>query len=72
MSRPKRQVGPRPVVSKVPRPKVVVPLPIKGQLGAGDLVKKVTTALGIRSCSGCEQRRRRLNRALVFGRRRAR
>jgi hypothetical protein len=72
VARPKREVGPRPVVSKVSRPKVVVPFPIKDQIGAGDLVKKVTTALGIRSCSGCEQRRRRMNRMLAFGRRRGR
>jgi hypothetical protein len=52
------------------RPKVIVPLPVKGQIGAGDVVKKVTEALGIRTCSKCEQRRRRMNRAIAFGRRR--
>jgi hypothetical protein len=53
-----------------PRPKVIVPLPVKGQIGAGDVVQKVTEALGIRTCSKCEQRRRRMNRAIAFGRRR--
>lgn len=51
------------------KPKVVVPLPIKGQVGAGDVVKKVTTALGIKPCTPCEERRKRLNKALAFGRR---
>ena len=51
---------------------VVVPLPLEGPVGAGDVVKKVTEALGIRTCSKCEERRRWMNRALSFGRRRRR
>jgi hypothetical protein len=49
--------------------KVVVPIPIR-QIGAGDVVKKVTTAFGMRTCGLCEQRRRWLNSKLVFGVRR--
>jgi len=52
-----------------PPPKVMLPLPLSEPVGAGDLVKKVTDALGIRPCSKCEQRRRRMNRAFAFGRR---
>jgi hypothetical protein len=52
-----------------PKPKIVVPVPIKGQVGAGDVVKKVTNALGIKTCSPCEERRKRLNKTLAFGRR---
>lgn len=48
--------------------KIVVPLPIK-QVGAGDVVKKVTNALGLKTCGPCEERRRRMNQALAFGRR---
>lgn len=49
--------------------KVVVPLPIERQVGAGDVVKKVTNALGIKTCGPCEERRRRMNARLAFGRR---
>lgn len=55
-----------------PRPKVVLPVPLSEPVGAGDVVRKVTDALGIRHCSKCEQRRRRLNRAFGFGRRKSR
>jgi hypothetical protein len=51
------------------KPKVVVPLPIKGQVGAGDVVKKVADVLGIKPCTPCEERRKRLNRVLAFGKR---
>ena len=51
---------------------VVVPLPVEVPVGAGDVVKRVTEALGIRTGSKCEERRRRMNRALSFGRRRRR
>lgn len=53
-------------------PKVVLPAPLSEPVGAGDVVRKVTSALGFRHCSKCEKRRRRLNRALGFGRRKAR
>ena len=49
--------------------KVVVPLPIR-QIGAGDVVRKVTGAVGMRTCGSCEQRRRWLNSKLAFGTRR--
>lgn len=43
------------------------------EVGAGDVVKRTTQAVGIQPCGGCEQRRRRLNRRIVFvGRRRRR
>ena len=32
--------------------------------GAGDAVKLVTSALGIKTCGGCQQRREALNRLL--------
>jgi len=53
-------------------PKVVVPFPLEGTVGAGDVVRRVTSALGVSTCSACEQRRRRMNRWVGFGRRRRR
>jgi hypothetical protein len=38
------------------------------QVGLGDAVKRVTYAMGIRPCGGCEQRAAALNRWVVFTR----
>jgi hypothetical protein len=35
-------------------------------IGLGDAVKRVTTAVGIRTCGGCQRRAQALNRMLVF------
>ena len=35
-------------------------------IGFGSVVKRVTSAFGIRPCGGCEQRAAALNRWLVF------
>lgn len=39
---------------------------LKTAIGAGDVVAKVTTALGIKPCSPCQKRREQLNQALKF------
>jgi hypothetical protein len=39
------------------------------QVGLGDAVKRVTYAMGIPPCGGCEQRAAALNRWVVFSRR---
>jgi hypothetical protein len=38
------------------------------EIGLGDAVKRVTYAMGIRPCGGCEQRAAALNRWMVFTR----
>jgi hypothetical protein len=38
------------------------------QVGLGDAVKRVTYAMGIRPCGGCEQRASALNRWVIFTR----
>jgi hypothetical protein len=35
-------------------------------VGFGQTVKRVTSALGIKPCSGCEKRARALDRRIVF------
>ena len=35
-------------------------------IGLGDAIKRVTYALGIRPCGGCERRAAALNRRFVF------
>ncbi len=39
-------------------------------VGLGDVVKKATSIVGIRPCSGCTERARRLNNWMVFSKRR--
>ena len=54
------------VPSRVPRP-IRIPFPtVQREVGLGQAVKRVTTALGIRPCSGCQQRARSLDRRVVF------
>jgi hypothetical protein len=43
-----------------------IPLPIEKEIGAGDLVAKVTEAVGIKPCGGCQQRKHKWNSALQF------
>ena len=38
------------------------------EIGLGDAVKRVTHAMGIRACAGCEPRAAALNRWMVFTR----
>ncbi|HEX8068877.1 MAG TPA: hypothetical protein VF546_02930 [Pyrinomonadaceae bacterium] len=39
---------------------------INDEVGLGDVVKRVTSAAGIRPCGGCQRRAAALNRWLVF------
>jgi hypothetical protein len=41
---------------------------IEDQVGLGDAIKRVTYALGIRPCGGCEKRAAVLNRWMRFSR----
>ena len=36
------------------------------EVGLGDVIKRATSAVGIKPCGGCEERARRLNRWMVF------
>jgi len=38
------------------------------EVGLGDVVKRVTYAMGIKPCGGCEQRAATLNKWMVFTR----
>lgn len=40
----------------------------EGEVGLGDVVKRVTYVMGIRSCAGCEKRSAALSRWMVFSR----
>jgi len=40
------------------------------EIGLGDMIKRATSAAGIRPCQSCSQRAERLNRWLIFSGRR--
>ena len=41
---------------------------IEEEIGLGDAMKKITYAVGIKSCGGCEKRAAALNRWMRFSR----
>lgn len=41
---------------------------IEQEIGLGDAIKRVTYAMGIKPCSGCEKRAAALNRWMTFTR----
>ena len=41
---------------------------IEEETGLGDAIKRVTYAMGIKPCGGCEKRAAALNRWMVFSR----
>jgi hypothetical protein len=46
--------------------KVVLPGFISEEVGLGDVMKRVTTSVGIRPCGGCQKRAEALNSWIVF------
>lgn len=47
---------------------IVIPIPgLHREVGAGDVVKEITQAAGVKPCTPCEQRRRALNARVQFG-----
>jgi peroxiredoxin len=57
-----------PPLNEAPRPhRVSLPgFLLKREIGLGDLIKRLTSALGIKPCVGCERRAAILNRWMVF------
>jgi len=41
---------------------------VEGEIGLGDAIKRVTSAMGIRPCSACEKRAVALNQWITFSR----
>jgi hypothetical protein len=39
------------------------------EIGLGDVIKRVTSSIGVRACNSCEQRAALLNRWVAFSRR---
>ncbi|HKF05368.1 MAG TPA: hypothetical protein VKB49_23820 [Candidatus Sulfotelmatobacter sp.] len=39
---------------------------VEHEIGLGDVIKRATSSVGIRSCGGCERRAAALNRWMTF------
>jgi len=51
-----------------PKPaKVRLPGFLQDEIGLGDVIQRVSYALGVKPCGGCERRAKTLNRWVVFG-----
>jgi hypothetical protein len=51
---------------RVPKP-IRVPIPgLRNTVGLGQVVKKLTTAVGVSPCAGCQRRASALDRRVVF------
>lgn len=52
------------------RPPVRLRLPglVADEIGLGDAIARVTTAVGLQPCGGCEARAAALNRWMIFSR----
>jgi len=58
--------GPPPAETRPPHRLSLPRFLVKHEIGLGDLIKRVTSALGIKPCVGCERRATVLNRWLVL------
>jgi hypothetical protein len=61
-TRPANQVGPRPHSVRLPG------FLADEEIGLGDALKRVTYAMGIKPCGGCEKRAAALNQWMRFTR----
>ena len=52
--------------SERPSHRVRLPGFIKDEIGLGDAIKRVTYAMGVKPCAGCERRAAALNRWMHF------
>jgi hypothetical protein len=59
----------KPQESEPPRHRVRLPgFVIEEEIGLGAMIERVTYAVGIKPCSGCEKRAAALNRWMTFSR----
>ncbi len=46
--------------------RVRVPIEMTEDIGLGDVIKRLTSTLGVDPCGGCERRAAALNRRIIF------
>jgi hypothetical protein len=64
----KRKRNPDEAPARAPRHVRLPGFLIEREVGLGDVIKRATTAIGIRPCSGCQKRAAALNRWITFSR----
>ena len=68
MKRPKEK-GKQPDRGETPAHRVRLPgFLVEEEIGLGDVIKRVTYAMGVKPCAGCEKRAAALNRWMTFSR----
>jgi hypothetical protein len=67
-NKPELRIGPGPAQGKPVRVRLPGFILEDETLGAGDAVKRLTRAMGMKPCGSCEQRAAVLNRWIVFTR----
>jgi hypothetical protein len=68
MKRPKPKAK-QPDPGEVPAHRVRLPgFLVEEEIGLGDVIKRVTYAMGVKPCAGCEKRAAALNRWMTFSR----
>jgi hypothetical protein len=66
-SRPQQVAAGQPGTTAGQPHRIQVPGFVTGQeVGLGDVIKRVTRAVGIKPCNGCQRRAAALNRYVVF------
>ena len=64
-----KPTGEKPEAAEPPAHRVRLPgFLIEEEIGLGDVIKRVTYAMGVRPCQGCENRAAVLNRWMRFSR----
>jgi hypothetical protein len=43
-----------------------IPLPIRTAIGAGDVIKKAASVVGVKPCAACKKRAAQLNARIAF------
>ena len=46
--------------------RIQLPINMEGEVGLGDVLKRMTSAMGIKPCGGCQKRAEALNRRVSF------
>lgn len=46
--------------------RVKIPGFVKEEIGLGDVIKKATSYIGVKTCGGCQKRAESLNQRVVF------
>ena len=46
--------------------RISLPIPLEGEIGLGDMLSRMTSAVGIKPCGGCKERAQKMNNQIIF------